>query len=103
MPATNRFKVRAEDFIMYCSKPKIAISAKYPLAPPWPTEAYKVAITNKIAKNKYSIFRSKTKNLQPSFTNTERGSLFLKNRNLFGLFLQMAPFQFVPKIETREA
>jgi hypothetical protein len=43
---------RAEGFISAGAIPTKAITAKYPLAPPWPTEAYKKATRASKAKKR---------------------------------------------------
>jgi hypothetical protein len=48
---TARFITNADDFSNPGTMPTIAITAKYPLAPPCPTDEYKKAITAK-ANNK---------------------------------------------------
>lgn len=45
MDETAIFKIKAIDFISFSGKEKIIIKARYPLAPPCPTDAYKNAIT----------------------------------------------------------
>ena len=55
MEETNIFKTRAEGRINSGEKLNIAINAKYPLAPPCPTDEYKVAIRNTNPKNRISI------------------------------------------------
>jgi len=57
MAATNKLSKRAVGFIVSGKKPKRAIIAKYPLAPPCPTEAYIKETTGRMSKNNqiYSI------------------------------------------------
>jgi hypothetical protein len=55
MPATNTFSDNEVDFIKAGAMPNNAIRARYPLAPPCPTEEYRKATANRLIRKTYSI------------------------------------------------
>lgn len=55
MDDTKMFKTNADGRINSGEKLKIAIKAKYPLAPPCPTDEYRIAIKNISPKNRTSV------------------------------------------------
>ena len=56
MAETKIFKTRADDFITTGLIPNKTINARYPLAPPWPTEAYMNATIKIRIRNEMVIF-----------------------------------------------
>lgn len=64
MDETTQFKIKATGLEVDAAIPKMPIRAKYPLAPPCPTEEYNTATKNNNTYNniRESFMKSKLKN-----------------------------------------